>query len=133
MEKNQVDNSIRFLGEQTNVQNIMRLRTQNSIRKQPRTTFLTVSKQWEVRKLLAKGRTFVEYEFPVHMTRALNQEEIQIEISVLLNRRTLIACGASNLNVGFKNQQLNFKGEKMKDLVLTVEKQNALKLPRTQN
>ena len=73
-EHNQVDNLIHFLGEQTNVQNIRRLGKQNPNRKQPRTMLVTVSSPWEVRKLLAKGRKLVDYDFPVFLSRALNQD-----------------------------------------------------------
>ena len=84
-----------------------------------------------MRKLLAKGRKLVDYDFPVFLSRALNQE-IQVEKSMLLKRRAIIACGASKLDIRIKNQQLYFKGQKVKDLILT-SKENALKLPRNQN
>ena len=84
-------------------------------------------------KLLTKGRKLVDYDFPVFLSKALNQEEIQVEKSMLLKRRVLIACGASKLDIRMKNQQLSFQGQKLKDLVLTSEKENALKLPRNQN
>ena len=93
---------------------------------------VTVSSPWEVRKLLAKGRKLVDSDFPIFLSRALNQEEIQVEKSMLLKRRALIASGASKLEIRMKNQQLYFKGQKVKDLVLTSQDENALKLPRNQ-
>ena len=94
---------------------------------------VTVSSPWEVGMLLAKGRKLVDYDFPVFLSRALNQEEIQFEKSMLLKRRALIACGASKLDIRMKNKQLHLKGQKVKDLVLTSEEENALKLPRNQS
>ena len=67
------------------------------------------------------------------LSRALNQEEIQVEKSMLLKRRALIACGASKLDIRIKNQQLYSKGQKVKDLILTSEEENVLKLSRNQN
>ena len=52
---------------------------------------------------------------------------------MLLKRRALIACGASKLDICIKNQQLYFKGQKVKDLILTSEEENVLKLSRNQN
>ena len=92
---------------------------------------VTVSSPWEVRNLLAKGRKLVDYDFPVFLSRA--QEEIQVEKSMLLKRRALIACGAPKLDIRIKNQQLYFKGQKVKDLILTSEEENVLKLSRNQN
>ena len=51
---------------------------------------------------------------------------------MLLKRRALIAFGASKLDIRMKNQQLYFKGQKVRDLLLTSEEENALKLPRNQ-
>ena len=94
---------------------------------------VTVSSPWEVRKLLAKGRKLVNYDFPAFLSRALNQEEIQVEKSMLLRRRAIIARGVSKLDIRMENQQLYFKGQKVKDLVLTSEEENPLRLPRNQN
>ena len=132
-EHNQVDNLIHFLGEQTNVQNIRRLGKQNPNLTQPRTMLVTVSSPWEEMKLLTKGRKLVDYDFPVFLSRALNQGEIQVEKSMLLKSCALIDFGASKLEICMKNQQLSFKGQKVKDLVLTSEEENALKLTRNQN
>ena len=60
---------------------------------------VTVSSPWEVRMLLAKRRKLVDKGFPVFLSVALNQEEIQVEKSMLLKRRALIACGASKLDI----------------------------------
>ena len=56
----------------------------------------TVSSPWEVRKLLAKGRKLVDFEFSVFLSRALNQEEIQVDQSMLPKKRARPnTCGAS--------------------------------------
>ena len=52
---------------------------------------------------------------------------------MLLKRRALITCGASKLDIRIKNQQLYFKGQKVKDLILTSEEENVLKLSRNQS
>ena len=106
---------------------------QNINREKPRTMLVTVSSPWEVRKLLAKGRKLFDYDFPVFLSRALNQKENQVAKSMLLKRSALIACGDLKLDIRIKNQQLYFKGQKVKDLILTSEEEIALKLPRNQN
>ena len=52
---------------------------------------------------------------------------------MLLKKGTLIASGASKLDIRIRNQQLYFKAQKVIDLVLAGEEENAWKLLRNQN
>ena len=92
---------------------------------------VTVSSPWEVRKLLAKGRKVVDYDFPVKSSEP--RRNSSREINATQKACALIACGASKLDIRIKNQQLYFKGQKVKDLILTSEEEDVLKLSRNQN